>query len=52
MNLKCYAPISVKPELVGEGGGGGGRANHGNLIVRYVSRLGILIIRDQGLEDI
>ena len=34
------APISVKPEGVG---GGGGRATHGNLTVTYIPRVGILI---------
>ena len=33
------APINVKPE----GGGGGGRATHGNLTVARISRVGILI---------
>ena len=32
--------------------GGGGRASHGNLIVRSIPRVGILIERDQGLRDI
>ena len=35
-----YAPINVKPE------GGGGRADHGILIVSAVPRVGILIVRD------
>ena len=34
------APINVKPE------GGGGRADHGILIVSAVPRVGILIVRD------
>ena len=34
-----YAPINVKPE----GGGGGVLANHGNLTVSYIPRVGILI---------
>ena len=32
-----YAPINVKPER------GGGLANHGNLTVAYIPRVGILI---------
>ena len=36
--LSCNAPISVKP-----GGGGGGRATHGNLTVASTPRVGILI---------
>ena len=41
MVIYNYAPISVKPE--GRGGGSGGRANHGNLTVAYIPRVGILI---------
>ena len=36
--ISDYAPINVKPE----GGGGGGRATHGNLTVTLIPRVGIL----------
>ena len=38
--LSCLsnAPINIKPE----GGGGGGRATHGNLTVTHIPRVGIL----------
>lgn len=52
----CYAPIMLNP------GGGSGLRYYGNLIVksvsriailniRYVSRIGTLIVRDQSLKD-